>query len=223
MHGGFSALGFDLIPVVGAEVLPGGIAETFCEYLSVIKHADYVSAISENAAASFRAFNEMLVVEGIAGPEVRAHLLPTEVPSVGRREMEQARASLELTGAPLVLAVGSHEPRKNHLAVLEASERLWSHGLSFELLMIGKRLAGRGVPALRYIPAERGQGDQRQETRHGRRTLDGLPGVAIHRVPFAARRLWASRSRITRIRDACHHVRTRQHGGNRRARRGSSH
>ena len=38
---------------------------------------------------------------------------------------------------PLVVVVGSHEPRKNHLAVLEAAERLWTGGATFELLFIG--------------------------------------------------------------------------------------
>jgi glycosyltransferase involved in cell wall biosynthesis len=37
----------------------------------------------------------------------------------------------------LIVAVGSHEPRKNHLAVLEAAERLWARGETFELLFIG--------------------------------------------------------------------------------------
>ena len=33
--------------------------------------------------------------------------------------------------------MGSHEPRKNHLRVLEAAERLWRSGSSFHLLFIG--------------------------------------------------------------------------------------
>ena len=37
----------------------------------------------------------------------------------------------------MVLVVGSHEPRKNHLAVLEAAEQLWSHGIWFDLVFIG--------------------------------------------------------------------------------------
>jgi glycosyltransferase involved in cell wall biosynthesis len=38
---------------------------------------------------------------------------------------------------PLVLVVGSHEPRKNHLAVLHAAEILWREGHRFALAMIG--------------------------------------------------------------------------------------
>jgi glycosyltransferase involved in cell wall biosynthesis len=37
----------------------------------------------------------------------------------------------------VVLSVGSHEPRKNHLAVLHAAEVLWREGLSFTLAFVG--------------------------------------------------------------------------------------
>ena len=38
---------------------------------------------------------------------------------------------------PLILVVGSHEPRKNHLRVLEAAERLWATASRFQLLFVG--------------------------------------------------------------------------------------
>jgi glycosyltransferase involved in cell wall biosynthesis len=38
---------------------------------------------------------------------------------------------------PLVLAVGSHEPRKNHLALLHAAELVWREGDEFDLVMVG--------------------------------------------------------------------------------------
>ena len=37
----------------------------------------------------------------------------------------------------MVLVVGSHEPRKNHLAVLHAAELLWREGVAFSLLFVG--------------------------------------------------------------------------------------
>jgi glycosyltransferase involved in cell wall biosynthesis len=135
--GSLSVIGYDVIPVVGAETMERGMAETFCDFLSVVKLADHVSAISEGSAEAFRAFGEMLAAEGILGPAVKAHTLPTELRPLTDIEIEEARASLRLTGEPVVLAVGSHEPRKNHMAVLEACERLWGSGLRFELLMAG--------------------------------------------------------------------------------------
>jgi glycosyltransferase involved in cell wall biosynthesis len=37
----------------------------------------------------------------------------------------------------LLLCVGSHEPRKNHLAVVAAADRLWQAGREFNLVFIG--------------------------------------------------------------------------------------
>jgi glycosyltransferase involved in cell wall biosynthesis len=37
----------------------------------------------------------------------------------------------------VVLVVGTHEPRKNHLAVLEAAEGCWRRGVQFQLVFVG--------------------------------------------------------------------------------------
>ena len=39
---------------------------------------------------------------------------------------------------PIILFVGTFEPRKNHLTLLRAAEILWKSGLSFELQLIGR-------------------------------------------------------------------------------------
>ena len=67
----------------------------------------------------------------------------------------------------MVLCVGSHEPRKNHLAVLHAAELLWREGFAFSLVFIGgnawrddrflehvERLqdAGRPMVSVRALP-----------------------------------------------------------------------
>ncbi len=61
---------------------------------------------------------------------------------------------------PIVLAVGSHEPRKNHLAVLHAAELLWREGLLFTLTFVGGHSWKQRPPstpnwldALRRLPA----------------------------------------------------------------------
>ncbi len=40
--------------------------------------------------------------------------------------------------APVILSVGTLEPRKNHLTLLRAAEILWKIGLSFDLQLIGR-------------------------------------------------------------------------------------
>jgi glycosyltransferase involved in cell wall biosynthesis len=78
--------------------------------------------------------------------------------AVARGSSGQDRSRTE--DEPLVLVVGSHEPRKNHDAIVFAAERLWEEGLSFRLRFIGggstyvirrfdrraRTLAGRGRP-----------------------------------------------------------------------------
>ncbi|NQU37957.1 MAG: glycosyltransferase, partial [Actinobacteria bacterium] len=50
----------------------------------------------------------------------------------------EAREALKLQpGLPLVLSVGSIEPRKNQIMALRAAERLWNEGQEFQLLFIG--------------------------------------------------------------------------------------
>ena len=45
-----------------------------------------------------------------------------------------------------MLVVGSHEPRKNHLAILHSAERLWREGCEFTLTFIGGSGWGEDFP-----------------------------------------------------------------------------
>jgi glycosyltransferase involved in cell wall biosynthesis len=90
--------------------------------------------------------------------------LPVDAPDARPDTVAAAPAT------PLVLCVGSQEPRKNHDAVLYASEVLWREGIRFRLRFIGrgslwftkgfdKRIAalaknGRDVAVLRGIDDE---------------------------------------------------------------------
>jgi glycosyltransferase involved in cell wall biosynthesis len=132
-----SLIGYDLIPVVAAETVTDGMSANYARYLSLVKHADRVSAISRASADGFRGFREMVASEGLRGPEVAAHPLPAEVPSLQPGTVEEARRTLGIGSDPMILVVGSHEPRKNHVAVLEAAEQLWRSGARFELLFLG--------------------------------------------------------------------------------------
>lgn len=132
-----SIIGYDLIPVIAPETVAEGMSSNFAQYLSLVKHADRLSAISRTSAAGFRSFGAMAASEGLRGPSVAVHSLPTEVPSPQPGTVEAAREELGVGDDPLVLVVGSHEPRKNHVAVLEAAERLWRGGATFDLLFLG--------------------------------------------------------------------------------------
>ncbi|MGW6131531.1 glycosyltransferase [Cellulomonas sp. NPDC055163] len=126
-----SIVGYDCIPVVSADLMPPVEPNRFVRYLTIVKHATRVSGISVSAAAEFRGFAHMLPAQGLEGPDVTECMLPVEVPAAA---FDQPVVPGDL---PLVVCVGSHEPRKNHLAVLHAAERLWREGLGFRLRLIG--------------------------------------------------------------------------------------
>jgi glycosyltransferase involved in cell wall biosynthesis len=135
-----SVIGYDCIPVVSADLMPDGESERFVHYLSMIKHAKRIVAISDSSAAEFQGFANMLATQGLRAPDVDACPLPVEVPGSTdptSRPAQQLRS---------ILCVGSFEPRKNQLGLLYAAEVLWREGLDFELILIGGSGWGREFP-----------------------------------------------------------------------------
>ena len=130
-------IGYDLVPLIASETTAAGISTAFVDYLSVVKHAHRISAISRSTADGYAAFGTMNAAQGIPPPEVECRSLPTEAPQLADESIAAARTRLGVGTLPLVLVVGSHEPRKNHLRVLESAERLWAAGSRFQLLFVG--------------------------------------------------------------------------------------
>ncbi len=132
-----AAIGYDCIPVTSADMVPMGETDRFVHYLEVIKYTDRVAGISVSAAAEFHGFAAMLPTQGLPGPRVVECALPADTSHAA------GPAPAAVAKPPLVLCVGSVEPRKNHLAVLNAAELLWREGLSFQLRFIGGGGAGQ--------------------------------------------------------------------------------
>lgn len=126
-----SAIGYDCIPVVSADLMPRLEPDRFVRYLTIVKHAHRIAGISASAAEEFRGFTDMLPSQGLTGPGVTECLLPVEIPA------DVTTTPTEPSPTPRVVVVGSHEPRKNHLAVLHAVEVLWREGLRFSVRFIG--------------------------------------------------------------------------------------
>jgi glycosyltransferase involved in cell wall biosynthesis len=118
------------------SVNPAAVA-TFYKYLSWVKEADTVAAISAAAGIEFTGFTAMVGALDQPGPSVVEVALPTEGEDATDAELAAAAKVLGVTALPLVLVVGSHEPRKNHLAVLQAAEILWKAGHGFTLAFVG--------------------------------------------------------------------------------------
>jgi glycosyltransferase involved in cell wall biosynthesis len=133
------AVGFDCIPVTTAETAGKGMPGAFARYLASLESFDRVAPISESAATEFHGWREMVHGAGLDGPRIITVELPTatELPHDAERPKD-ARAELSIGATErVVLSVGSHEPRKNHLALLQAAELSWRAGTEFCLVIVG--------------------------------------------------------------------------------------
>jgi glycosyltransferase involved in cell wall biosynthesis len=126
-----SLIGYDAIPLVSADLVPSEESERFAHYLAFVKHCDHVFAISAAAAGEFLGFASAVRAQGLRGPRVSELSLPVDLP-------ETWVARTTSTEVPLVISVGSHEPRKNQEAILNAAETLWADGLDFQLVFVGR-------------------------------------------------------------------------------------
>lgn len=131
------AIGFDCIPVTTAETAGPGMPGAFSKYLSTLARFSTVVPISTAAGDEYRGWRRMLRGAGIAGPEIIDLDLPFNAHPEPRLTAEFTRKKLQLGPEPVVLAVGSREPRKNHLALLHAAELNWRAGRRFSLVLVG--------------------------------------------------------------------------------------
>ncbi|MBG6106755.1 glycosyltransferase [Frigoribacterium sp. CG_9.8] len=130
-------IGFDCVPLTTAETVGDGMPGAFARNLSAVAKMDRVAAISDAAAVEYSGWRRMLSSSGIPGPLVDSVLLAAEPGKSTSQDEREFAKLVALDNTPLVLVVGSHEPRKNHLAVLQAAERAWREGLEFRLIFVG--------------------------------------------------------------------------------------
>ena len=130
-------IGYDLVPIMSSETSADGMAEGFALYLAAAAHFDRLAAISEAAATEYNGWRSMLAGSARSGPQVRAISLTVDAHVPSDESMSEARDFMTIGSLPMILAVGSHEPRKNHMAVLHAAEILWREGLEFSLTFVG--------------------------------------------------------------------------------------
>jgi glycosyltransferase involved in cell wall biosynthesis len=83
---------------------------------------------------------------------------PVEVVPLGLDPAPASPPSEAKDEIPTVLCVGSIEGRKNHVALLEACEALWSRGLKFRLRLLGLANSETGATALRQIESLKAAG-----------------------------------------------------------------
>jgi glycosyltransferase involved in cell wall biosynthesis len=130
-------VGHDCVPLMAAETCADGMSLGFAKYLAAAARVDRIATVSKTAAVEYEGWRRMLAGTGLPGPEIRAIPNAAEARSSTAKDMEAARRLMSVGSLPVVLTVGSHEPRKNHLSLLHAAETLWREGLEFTLTFMG--------------------------------------------------------------------------------------
>ncbi len=138
------AIFYDAIALKFPELTPPGTVARFPAYLRELLLFDGVVAISEDSAASLRDYWRWL---GVTNPPP-VHAIPL---GIDRPVAPSNEAPASVPSTPRLLCVCTIEGRKNHLALLDACESLWSEGLAFELQLIGLARADTAGPALARI------------------------------------------------------------------------
>lgn len=132
-----AVIGYDVIPLTTAETTGPKMPGLFAKSLAATSRMDLVATISDTAGDGYRGWRRMLGAAGLTGPEIRTVALPVAPLPVTDADRAAAEQLFTPDDLPLVLCVGSHEPRKNHVAVLQAAELLWRRGDRFRLMFIG--------------------------------------------------------------------------------------
>lgn len=142
------ALFHDAIALKYPELTPAGTVARFPAYLQELLAFDGIAAISHDSRDTLLDYWRWL---GIANPPPVLALPLGITPPV-------VLPTTDDTAAPVVLAVGSIEGRKNHLALLDACEQLWARGRVFQLHLIGLAHPQTGRAALDRIAALQSSG-----------------------------------------------------------------
>ncbi|MCV2395831.1 glycosyltransferase family 4 protein [Actinotalea sp. M2MS4P-6] len=127
----------DMVPITLAETTDTGVSADFAGYLVALRAMDRLAAVSDATRREVEGWLTMIKAAGHTGPEVGTVRLATVAAEPSDAALAEARDLHAVPGSPLVLCVGSHEPRKNHVAVLRAAQILWRRGLHFNLLFVG--------------------------------------------------------------------------------------
>jgi glycosyltransferase involved in cell wall biosynthesis len=135
-------VGYDMIPSLSGSFVAGWVSTLFANYLAMLKYASQIIVISKAVGEEFGGFSDALAAQGLAGPRVTPIVLPDEGVGETARQIQKlaeegVAAPEPLYDRPVVLSVGSFEPRKNQIALLNAAELLWQKGRDFSVILIG--------------------------------------------------------------------------------------
>lgn len=126
------AIGYDTIPLTSPSMVTSVDTEKFMNYLSAIKFFDKLICISESAAMEFAGFFQMLESQDIPSASIISIPLPIEKVKESKKRINPSNNS-----KPLILSVGTIEPRKNQFQLLQACRDLNKMNVPLRLRFVG--------------------------------------------------------------------------------------
>lgn len=143
----------DLLPLSLPECFPAHVPTTMREWFNAISElADGIMCVSQHVADTVEAELSAQQRQSQHRPWVNhfhlgADFQRQEAPTALLTKAErQQLAPLEQRDGPVLLMVGTIEPRKGHRQVLDALEQCWAEGTPLNLVLVGKQ--GWDVDAL---------------------------------------------------------------------------
>ncbi|MBN2648043.1 MAG: glycosyltransferase [Thiotrichales bacterium] len=138
---GITTVLYDLLPLQMPEVFPPAFTAMYQNWLQVAVKTDQVLAISSSVAHDFSAWQNAQIpkLAGAKAPQIDSWHL-------GANALEKS-ASVSSVSVPNALSwppgltflmVGTIEPRKGHLQVLQAFDLLWQAGEAVNLVIVGR-------------------------------------------------------------------------------------
>lgn len=182
------AVVYDLLPVLMPDVFPPGADATHARWLQAVSSFDGAMCISRAVAdelISWRRSREELALYRRPykvgwfhlGADVDNSVPSRGLPPTAQQVLDQLSARISF------LMVGTIEPRKGHLQVIEAFHRLWQQGLDVNLVVVGKE-GWKDLPdsMRRNIPAIVEQLHNHPETGKRLFWLDGISDEYLEQV-----------------------------------------
>jgi len=142
-----AAVFHDAIALRFPEISARETVERFPRYVRELASLDAVAAVSEASKVELLGLWEKMGIADV--PPVVVIPLGIEPPRTD--DARPAPPFGEDSQGPRVLCVSTLEPRKNHAALLDAAEKLWTEGVKFRLELVGMAHRELGAPIVAKI------------------------------------------------------------------------
>jgi glycosyltransferase involved in cell wall biosynthesis len=133
---------YDLLPISHPQFFPIGFNTLFKKWLDEVKENHEAVCISRSTANELKHYYELIEKDPSKLPKISHFLLGADFPgqalSSQTTELDRDFFSPEIFSLPTFLMVGTLEPRKGHLQVLQAFEQWWREGAQVILVLAGK-------------------------------------------------------------------------------------